>query len=165
MKKLFAGIIILFFCISVYAQDKSSITTYYLIRHAEKIITKDSNPELTLIGEQRAKKWSGVFKNVKFDAVYSTNYIRTMATAQPTATAQNLAIINYHPVNIDYTEFKESTKGKVVLIVGHSNTIPGIVNRLISKVKYKNIEDDNNCNLYIVEMNGDRITDKLLFIK
>lgn len=83
----------------------------------------------------------------------------------PTAKAQNLAIINYHPKNIDYTEFKESTKGKTVLIVGHSNTIPSFVNEIIGSKKYQDIDDDNNCNLYIVELDGDRITDKLLYIK
>jgi len=42
------------------------------------------------------------------------------------------------------------TIGKTVLIVGHSNTIPGLVNKIIKKDKYDQIKDYNNSNLYII---------------
>ena len=102
---------------------------------------------------------------MKLDAVYSTNYNRTKETAKPTAASQHLKVTLYHPLKIDYTAFKKETKGKTVLIVGHSNTIPNFVNALIGKNKYKQIADNNNANLYIVTLIGDKISDLQLYIK
>ena len=67
---------------------------------------------------------------------------RTKNTALPSAINNNLDLTLYHPGNINYKEFISKTKGKTVLIVGHSNTIPLFVNELIAKEKYKLIEDN-----------------------
>jgi len=40
--------------------------------------------------------------------------------------------------------------GKTVLVVGHSNTTPQFVNKIIGKEEYIDIDDLNNSNLYIV---------------
>ena len=134
MKHIFT-IFILFLSFQIFSQNKQ-ISTYYLIRHAEKVKSESADPVLHADGEKRAAKWAEIFSDIPFDAVYSTNYIRTMETARPTANSQKLDIINYHPIKIDYQKFVENTKGKTVLIVGHSNTIPGFVNKLIGVGKY-----------------------------
>lgn len=128
------------------------ISTYYFIRHAEKDRSDKSNknPELTEAGHERAIKWSKVFDNVLFDAVYSTDYNRTKQTAGPTASKNNLEITLYDPRNLDGNAFKASNTGKTVLVVGHSNTTPAFVNAVIDDKKYKDIDDSNNANLYIV---------------
>ncbi len=143
-----------------------SITTYYFIRHAEKDRTdpSDKNPHLTGIGNARANGWRDILGEVKFDAVYSTDYHRTKETAQPTATKNNLEITIYDPKNIDGNSFKSDTKGKTVFIVGHSNTTPAFVNKILGQNKYKDIDDSNNGNLYIVTISGDVINDQLLVI-
>ena len=84
------------------------------------------------------------------DAIYSTDYNRTMETAMPLASDLGLKIKSYHPFKIDIPAFLEETKGKNVLIVGHSNTSPGFANKLIGAEIYPNMADDNNANLYIV---------------
>ena len=142
----------------------SEVSTYYFIRHAEKVISEDPNPKLDSLGELRAEQWAEIFKNISFDAVYSTDYIRTRNTATPTVESQGLELILYHPVNIDYTTFLVETRGKIVLVVGHSNTIPAFVNKLIGTEKYKLIEHDNYGNLYIVEITVNAVTDKLLYL-
>jgi len=149
MKKLAVLLVLLFCSINSFAQE---ITTYYLVRHAEKDRSDktNSNPELTDQGNQRALKWSSVFDNVTFDAVYSTNYLRTIATAKPTATAQGLVIQFYNPRELNSKEFQQETKGKTVLVVGHSNTTPQFVNAILGTKQYTDIQDDNNANLYIV---------------
>ncbi|MBN2235950.1 MAG: histidine phosphatase family protein, partial [Bacteroidales bacterium] len=94
-------------------------------------------------GRERAENWAAVFKDVHFDAIYSTNYIRTVSTAEPTAKSQKLKVFLYHPTKIDFKKFLKEIQGKTVLIVGHSNTIPGFANSLIEREKYSQIEDDN----------------------
>jgi broad specificity phosphatase PhoE len=49
-------------------------------------------------------------------------------------------------------EFAHNTKGKTVLVVGHSNTTPAFVNAVLGEKKYDNIDDNNNANLYIVSI-------------
>lgn len=143
-----------------------SITTYYFIRHAEKDRTdpSDKDPHLTQVGIARANRWSDILGEVKFDAIYSTDYHRTKKTALPTATKNNLELKIYDPKNIDVTSFMQETKGQTVLIVGHSNTTPAFVNKILGQIKYEDINDSNNGNLYIVTVNGTTIIDQLLVI-
>ncbi|MBO3098560.1 SixA phosphatase family protein [Gelidibacter pelagius] len=161
-------ICITFFSISSLAQEEthSETTTYYFIRHAEKDRSDSSEKDahLTKEGHQRAQNWSIILQHIPFDAVYSTNFNRTKETAQPTAENNRLEIIEYN-VSSSYDEaFKEATKGKTVLVVGHSNTIPEFVNAVIGQEKYNDIEDSNNGNIYIVTIGNGTTSDVLLTI-
>ena len=143
-------------------------TTYYLIRHAEKDRSDptNKNPHLTQQGLLRAAKWSFVFEHVELDAVYSTDFNRTKETAMPTAEKNGIAdLILYNPRDMDMKGFVENTAGQTVLIVGHSNTTPSLVNALIGQEKYQQIDDSNNANLYIVTVlpTGEKI-DHLLVV-
>ncbi|MCF6182907.1 histidine phosphatase family protein [Lutibacter sp.] len=162
-------LLILFFSINgiltMNSQSKDNkVTTYYLIRHAEKNRTNASNkdPELTKIGLQRAEKWANTFKNVKFDKVYATNFKRAIQTAKPTAIANNVTIEFYNPFNLYAEDFKKNTIGKMVLIVGHSNTTPFFVNKILEENKYPEIDDAINSNLYIVTVTRNSKTSVLL---
>ena len=153
-----------------YAQEKvhntETFTTYYLIRHSEKDLSNpnDKNPNLSEIGVQRAENWVEILKNAPLDAVYSTNYNRTKQTAKPIATSNKLETTIYDVKAFDVQKFKSETKGKVVLIVGHSNTTPHFVNSLIGNQKYQQIKESNYSNLYIITLIGNSISDKLLTI-
>ena len=148
------------------ASETPEVTVYYLIRHAEKDRSdkKNRNPDLTKQGNNRAVYWASVFKEVPFDAVYSTEYNRTQQTATPTAKANELEIKSYDPFKLDFERFLKETKGKTVLIVGHSNTTPAFTNKLLQKELFESIDDDNNGNLYIVTIIGDTKSVQLLTI-
>ena len=176
MKHLFILFFTFFFALPTFAQDetievvehKPEITTYYFIRHAEKNRSdaNNKNPNLILKGILRAAKWSLVFDNVKFNAIYSTNYNRTKQTAQPTAEKNGLDITIYDSINLYSEDFINNTKGKTVLVVGHSNTTPQFVNAVLGHEKYKSIDDNNNANLYIVTISSSgEISDTLLVIE
>lgn len=151
-----------------FSQEKiaSEASTYYFIRHAEKDRSDktNKNPHLTKIGKKRAANWNKIFSNIKFDAIYSTDYNRTKETAQPTATKNGLELTFYHPYKLDTKTFLKNTEGKTILIVGHSNTTPLLVNAFLGFKKYEDIDDSNNGNLYIVTVIGDKISDQLLTI-
>lgn len=165
LKKLLVTIIILCGILNINAQENEA-TTYYLIRHAEKIRKDKSNknPELTKQGHSRAENWSVVFENVDFDLIYSTKYHRTIQTAEPTAKKENLEIQFYNPSKLFDADFKTKTKGKTVLVVGHSNTTPQFVNDILGKHVYENIDDSNNDNLYIVTVTGNNKNNVLIRI-
>lgn len=130
--------------------EEGSTTTYYLIRHAEKDRSGTENPGLIAKGKDRAIYWATYFKNIPLDAVYSTDYNRTKQTAAPTATNKSLPVELYDTDNLYNAQFQEATKGKKVLVVGHSNTTPALVNIILGKNKYQSINDAENAILYKV---------------
>lgn len=144
----------------------SEITTYYFIRHAEKLrIDKtDRNPKLNKEGLKRADTWRTVFSSVNLDAVYSTDYNRTKLTAKPTADSKNLPILLYDPKDMYSDSFQRETSGQSVLVVGHSNTTNVFANKALGMEKYRQIDDNNNSNLYIVTVNGEKPSSLLLQI-
>ncbi len=166
MKKHIIVLLLLISFTTITAQETAEITTYFFIRHAEKVRTNPSekNPNLTEKGKRRANTWNTVFKNVPFDMIFSTNYNRTLQTATPTALSKKLVITPYNPRALYSEEFQKQTKGKTVLVVGHSNTTPSFANKIIGADKYPQIEDTNNANLYIVTITGNTVTSILLQI-
>jgi 2,3-bisphosphoglycerate-dependent phosphoglycerate mutase len=174
MKNIFTLILTVLIVLPAFSQEnieakENSVnaSTYYFIRHAEKDRSDASNknPNLIQNGILRAAKWSLVLEHVKFDAVYSTDYNRTKQTGQPTAEKNNVEITIYSPKELNSEAFIENTKGKTVLVVGHSNTTPMFVNTILGKEKYESIDDSNNANLYIVTISSSgEISDTLLVV-
>ena len=151
----------IFFAFSIPENDCS---TFYLIRHAEKIRTNksDRDPALNKKGIIRAMNWKEYFIDKEISKIYSTNYKRTLETVKPLQEEIGLSAILYSPSSIDYMDFIASNKGEVILIVGHSNTIPNFVNELINDQVYAQIDDFNNSNLYIVNMCDSNISHRLI---
>jgi broad specificity phosphatase PhoE len=167
MKKYLLLIVFAFSTIASFAQEKEDeVTTYYLIRHAEKNRTDTTNkdPNLTFKGLKRADKWAEVLASANINMVYTTDYNRTKETAQPTASKNGLRLYVYNPRKMYDAGFKYNTKGKNVLVVGHSNTTPFFANKILGKNVYKQIEDDNNSNLYIVTVSKSGATSVVLKI-
>ena len=152
-----------FACSFLNSCTSKETTTYYLIRHAEKDRTDKTNrnPNLNEKGKERAKKWATYFKNISLDAVYSTKYNRTMQTVKPTAESKKLEILNYDPRKMNDSIFKKSTKGKTVLVVGHSNTTPVFANKILGKKKYEFMDDHDNASLYIVTISKHKKTSEV----
>ncbi|WP_339848415.1 phosphoglycerate mutase family protein [uncultured Dokdonia sp.] len=130
------------------------ITNYYFIRHAEKDLSDPSNrnPDLTIEGEERAERWKAYFSDKDIDAVYSTDYIRTMRTAEPTAVANNVEIQSYNPSELFSEDFKVDTAGKNIVVVGHSNTTPNFANAALGENSFKDIDESEYFHLYHVQL-------------
>ena len=145
--------------------DNDKCTSVYLIRHAEKIRTdkNERDPLLNKSGLLRAKKWSEIFEKIEINKILSTDTKRTISTVIPTSKEKKIKIELYRPEEINYESFLEKNKGKKVLIVGHSNTIPETTNILIKNKFYDHIEDNNNSNLYFVNICNGIISHELLF--
>ncbi len=156
-------LLLLFVFTTLFSCTTEETTTYYLIRHAEKVRTDatNRNPNLNDAGKKRAANWARYFKNIDVEVVYSTRYNRTIQTATPTAKQKNLPIQHYDPRKMYTENFAAATKGKTVLIVGHSNTTPVFANTILGEAKYKNMDDHDNASLYIVTIVGTRKTSRV----
>jgi len=139
-------------------------STFYLIRHAEKVRVdkSENNPALNEKGILRAQNWKNYFLDKEISKIYSTDYKRTIRTAQPLAINNNIETIIYSTSDFKFDDFIKSNIGENTLVVGHSNTIPGFVNELINEEYYTQIDDLNNSNLYVVSICDSKITHKLI---
>lgn len=132
---------------------QDTATSFILVRHAEKEST-GTDPNLTLDGQARAEELKRILKNIPLGAVFSTNYNRTKQTAMPTATDKGLSLQTYDPAQPDplVDGILTNHAGGAVLIVGHSNTIPDLLNFLTGSNAYPDIPDSQFDNLYIVSV-------------
>lgn len=126
--QLYTKILISFLLLSI------SITafgnnTVYLTRHAEKV-ANGKNPELTEAGKQRANNIAIMLSSAGITEIYSSNYKRTLQTAEPLAQLLNLKIKLYDPSKLaDFAKLIKQKNGGV-LVVGHSNTTPELAHLL-----------------------------------
>lgn len=146
MKQL--TIIFLFVTSLAYAQP---VTTFILVRHAEKGNDGTKDPELSEAGLTRAQSLAKLMQATKVDAIYSTPYKRTRSTVAPLATAKGFDVLGYNK-NEDMDAILKKYSGGTVVVCGHSNTVPALANYLIGKDSYKAFEDSEYGNIIIVSV-------------
>ncbi|KKN84163.1 hypothetical protein LCGC14_0292460 [marine sediment metagenome] len=100
------------------SQEQSSVSTFYLVRHAEKnrVNLNDADPELNQKGLGRAMHWAEILADTELDAIYSTDYNRTSMTAAPTSVKQNIDVQYYDPNTIDIAQFKTENLNNILEI-------------------------------------------------
>ena len=88
------------------------------------------------------------------DAVYATDYNRTQETARPIADALNLPINTYDAGDTEtvLAEILRNHKGKIILVVGHSNTVPVLIANLGASKKVPPINESEYDNIYIISI-------------
>jgi 2,3-bisphosphoglycerate-dependent phosphoglycerate mutase len=137
--------------ITAWSQEKPSLTTLVFVRHAEKVDDGTRDPELSEEGKQRVIKLSKLLSNQKIDAVYSTNYKRTRNTVEPIAVEHGLSVTPYESFNSSQlTELVNRYKSGTILICGHSNTTPAMINAILGKQAFKQWADADYGNFIIV---------------
>ncbi|MBA4057221.1 MAG: hypothetical protein C0490_21085, partial [Marivirga sp.] len=130
------------------AQKK--ITTFILLRHAEKGNDDPKDPELKPEGVERAERVVKMLGKTSVDAIYSTTFKRTRNTVAPLARAKGLEVVAYEAFKVDEIEkMLQKHAGGTVVISGHSNNIPWIANLLIGKEDFKDYEDVDYGNILI----------------
>jgi broad specificity phosphatase PhoE len=123
----------------------------YLVRHAEKL-DATANSVLSPEGEQRALALRDSLREKNIELVFSTNFNRTRQTAEPLASAIHQSVLLYKPMALDsMVSVIHSAKKKNILIVGHSNTIPPLIEKLIG-TKVQPIKETEYDNFYVVEI-------------
>jgi broad specificity phosphatase PhoE len=142
-----------------------STVKYFIVRHAEKatvspgtVMFTPDDPPLSAAGKARAIELRKELKNKNIHYIFSTNTIRTISTAQPLNNLLGTTKIELYNSkdSLDFfiQKLKAINQGNV-LIVGHSNTVDDIVNKLCGVVKVPgNLPDSEYDNLYIVTKKG-----------
>ena len=148
-------ILLSFVCIvPAVAQNKTII----LVRHAEKADATSQDPDLSAEGKLRAERLAQAIKKYKPGAIYSTDFKRTRDTAAPMAARRKLQVQTYDsrkPAEIIDAIMKSKTKRH--MIVGHSNTVPGLANLLGKKEVFKNLDESEYGVIWIVRIRDGQI--------
>ncbi len=98
-------------------------TVIYLMRHAEKV-DESRDSELSEAGRLRTAALASMLRDVRFDAVYSTDFKRTRGTIEPLARQQGVRIdVSISPRKLA-DHILDQQRGKTVLVCGHSDTVP-----------------------------------------
>jgi 2,3-bisphosphoglycerate-dependent phosphoglycerate mutase len=129
-------LIVLLLSIACTAKSQVGSTTIFLVRHCEKAIESTNNPNLSENGQKSAQHLAEILKNAGIEAIYSTSTKRTMQTGEPLAKALNLNIQVYDPKDSTFAEVLRQP-GKKILVVGHSNTVPELLNQLTGTEAYQ----------------------------
>ena len=169
--KLISALLFFLLCFTkehLIAQTDGESFTIYLIRHSEKDILSENqlDPPLTTCGIERSEYLSSFFEDTNIKKVYSTNYLRTIKTAMPTAMSKKVSIQYYDSNNLMLFSEQLLNLKQNSLVVGHSNTTPilagiltgnnmnafdeNIYNRI-----YKVIISQNNKKLFVFETSFD----------
>ncbi len=104
-----------------------------IVRHAEKAADDPKDPTLSAPGHARARRLADRLADAQVSAIYATGYRRTQLTAAPTALAHRLEVRTYDAA-MAATEFAAQLRSRhadgIVLVIGHSNTVPAIAGAL-----------------------------------
>lgn len=142
------------------ARVAAQVTTVIVVRHAERVDDAPDSP-LSEAGRARAEALAEALKDAGVAAIITTQYERTKQTAAPLAT--RLGITPYtasagRDIGAHVREIAERVRaeqaGSVVLVVGHSNTTPLIVQAL-GVADAGTMEDVEHDRMYVVLLSPD----------
>lgn len=119
---------------AVAAAERATSTTVIVVRHAEKAAGQGDDPHLSDAGEARAAALARSLADAGITAVITSQWTRTAETAAPTAreagVTPEVVPVKWDSIPRNAADIAAAVRrhpGGVVLVVGHSNTVPDIV--------------------------------------
>ena len=124
------------FCLVLVALASSALAeqpVVFLVRHAERAAISGRVPSdtgLSREGKARAQSLATALKDAKIAAIYTTEFKRTQETAAPVAQSLGIRpeVVSAGDLRPLMAKIKSAREN--VLVVGHSNTLPQIINAL-----------------------------------
>jgi broad specificity phosphatase PhoE len=138
--------------------ESQATTTIIFVRHAEKAVEPADDPGLSEAGQRRVAELTRQLVDADvvagIDAVYSTPFRRTQETARPIADALDLPVNTYDPSDTEEVleNILRNHKGEIILVVGHSNTVPVLIANLGASKKVPAIHESEYDNIYIISI-------------
>jgi 2,3-bisphosphoglycerate-dependent phosphoglycerate mutase len=138
--------------------ESQATTTIIFVRHAEQTNHDAADPPLSEAGKKRVAELTRQLVDADvvagIDAIYSTPYKRSIETVQPLADRLDLPVNIYDAADTEAVleTVLKSHKGKIILVVGHSNTIPVLIANLGASKKVPAIEKNEFDNIYIISI-------------
>lgn len=141
-------------------RPEAEAVTVYVVRHAEKEKAPEDAPEelrkdppLSSAGQLRAMSLTEDIPVETIDAVFVTRTRRSEHTAGAVLALTGLEPIYYPPRDVEGLIARLRRRhGQSILVVGHSNTIPALLEALgLGKIE---IDEDQYGDLWVVTLRG-----------
>ena len=110
------------------ARPAPDAPTFYVMRHLQK--AEGPDPALSAEGRANAERLAGWFGAERPGAIYVSRTRRARETAAPLAARLGLSPREYDPSDTPGLVAQLLAESGTVLVVGHSNTVPEIVEKL-----------------------------------
>ena len=137
--------------------ESQATTTIIFVRHTDAASTAlGDDPSLTEQGRRRAELLAATLIDVDvvagMDAIYATEYRRTQETAAPLSARLDLPVTAADAADVEglIARILKAHKGKITLVVAHSDTIARLIAELGGSKNVPAIEPGEYGNLYIV---------------
>ena len=118
------------------AGSDSTATTFLLVRHAERdTLLLGPDPPLSAAGLRRARTLVHVLGDAGISAIYVTEFLRNRQTALPLAArlGDSLRVLRGRNFAEQVGRLKAEHAGQTVLIVGHGDTLPELIEALCGR--------------------------------
>jgi phosphohistidine phosphatase SixA len=104
----------------------------FVVRHAEKASSTDPDTSLSMQGEDRASALARLLRNAGVTHLFVTELKRTRQTLEPLADQKALTptVVPAKDTAALVAALKVVPKDAVVVVAGHSNTVPDILKGL-----------------------------------
>lgn len=133
----------------------ASTTTIYVLRHAEKVADGSKDPPLSPAGLERAGRLRDAFggggTGLGIDGIIVSEFRRTQDTARPLAEARGIPVVVIEGGSPGETARRalHDFHGRRVMIIGHGNTVPAVVEAL-SGQSVPAMEEADHETVYVV---------------
>ena len=124
-------------------EDDFKVTTVFLVRHAERADAPREDPPLLETGTARSQLLARILGKAGIKAIYTSQFLRTKATAEPLAKQLDVASVVVtlkmsasNPREVSSESIKEiadkisQSPGENALVIGHSNSVPEVIKAL-----------------------------------
>ena len=138
--------------------ESQATTTIIFVKHADTQISleENSDPSLSILGIERSILLANVLQDIdviaSVDEIYVDETVRTIQTAEPLASRLDISPISRNPYEVDdfMREILSQHKGKIILVVTHSDIISDLIVELHGSKNIPIIERDEFDNIYVV---------------
>jgi broad specificity phosphatase PhoE len=130
------------FCVLGFSAGEVSAQkkTIILLRHAEKDLSPGASaadPDLSAEGKARAERLITALRKYKPSAMYATEYKRTQQT---------------DPRKLkDFEVSLRGSKSRHIVVVGHNNTTPALVNMFLHQEQFKQLPESEYSKIFILK--------------
>jgi broad specificity phosphatase PhoE len=131
----------------------STTTTVVLVRHAEKSPPESGpDPVLSAEGQERALRLARLLGEADVAAVYASDTRRAQLTASPLAARLGVTVTTRPGNDVGglLDDIGEYHQGERVVVIGHSNTVPALVEQLTRGRAEVTMSDDEFDAVYVV---------------
>lgn len=139
------------------ASPEAQGVTLYLVRHAERL-DDTQDPPLSSEGQVRAERLAHALALAGVQEIGVTQYLRTQETGQPLADDLGVPVRVFHVESGEMDDhigqirdWVEGGGAETLLLVGHSNTVPAVVESLTA-VPMGELAHDDYGDLLIIHL-------------